>query len=300
MPFSKATKTKSKLRLAISGPGGSGKTYTSLALATVLAQGERFAVIDSERGSASKFAGIFDFDVDDEWPRGFPPEAYIAKLRAAADAKYPVVIIDSMSHEWEGDGGCFEIIDQLKSANPRGNDFTVWRTVTPRHKAFVEAILTFPGHVIGTLRSKTEYVLEANDQGKMVPRKVGLAPIQRNGFDYEFDVFASMDLDNTLRVEKTRCEALREPSSVWPKPGKGMADVLLAWLTDGVEPPTIETPSDQQVAEFNELIASKHFDAETVESWLRASGHVTWLNVPIDKFNKCVSAVRAMPEPAGA
>lgn len=229
--FKKATKTKARLRLAIVGPSGSGKTYSALAIGTRL--GSKVAVIDSERGSASKYAGVFAFDVVELTT--FGPDVYVSAIRAAAQAGYDVLVIDSLSHAWMGKDGALERVDKAAKREPRGNSFAAWRDVTPQHNALVDAILAAPMHVVVTMRAKTEYVLEEDSRGKKVPRKVGMAPVQRDGVEYEFDVVADMNLNNEFVVSKTRCPALA--GQVFDKPGEDVAAILRAWLSDGAEAP---------------------------------------------------------------
>ena len=227
--FTKATKSKSKLRMAIFGPAGCGKTYTSLTLATSMG---KTAVIDTERGSASKYADLFNFDVVELVD--FAPQRYIEAIHAAESAGYEVLVIDSLSHAWNAQGGVLDMVDRAAARSQSNNSFTAWRNVTPIHNSLVDAILNTPIHVIATMRSKTEYVLEINDKGKQIPRKVGLAPIQRDGMEYEFDVCGEMDWENNLVIGKTRCSALA--GAVIEKPGKALANTLVSWLSDGSEP----------------------------------------------------------------
>lgn len=227
LEFQPATKRTARARVALIGPAGSGKTYTSLAIATNL--GARVAVIDTEHGSASKYAGIFAFDVLEL--RDFAPATYVAALEAAEEAGYDVAVVDSLSHAWMGKGGALEQVDNAAKRSRSGNSFNAWREVTPQHNALVEAMLACRTHLIVTMRTKTEYVLEETDGGKKAPRKIGLAPVQRDGLEYEFDVTADLDLDNNLIVGKTRCPALK--GRLFNKAGEEMATILREWLTDG-------------------------------------------------------------------
>lgn len=228
--FQRATKRQAKLRMAIDGPSGSGKTFTALTFAFALARGGTVAVIDTERGSASKYAGQFpEFDALEL--ESFGPALYTDAIHAAEAAGYSVLVIDSLSHAWEGVGGALELVDQAKTRG--ANQFTSWKDVTPLHRRMVDAILQARCHVITTMRSKTEYVLEQNEKGKQVPRKVGMAPVQRQGIEYEFDVVADMDLEHHIVVTKSRCTAI--DSAVGTKPTGAFIDPLIAWLTDGAE-----------------------------------------------------------------
>lgn len=231
--FKTATKTKAKLKLALAGATGSGKTYSSLILARKLAgPSGRVALIDSERGSASLYADRFKFDVADLPDHSIA--TYERAIRAAADAKYDVLVVDSLSHEWMGKGGALETVDRMG-----GNKFTDgWRTVSPQHTAFMDQVLAFPGHVVATLRKKMEYVIVDNAKGKKEPQKVGLAPVQRDGVEYEFSVVLDMEIGGALTVAKTRCAALEEmKGSLRREDIEKVGDVLVAWLNDGAEPP---------------------------------------------------------------
>ena len=230
MTFKKATKEKSKLRLALIGPTGSGKTYSALAIAEGL--GDRVAVIDTERGSASKYAGIFNFDVLEL--ETFSVENYMAAIAEAVKAKYDVLVIDSLSHAWAGKDGILEFIDKKSAANPGGSSFMNWRSATPLHNKFVDSILAAPLHVIATMRSKTEWVVEKDDRGKSTPRKVGLAPVQRDGVEYEFDVIGDMTPEHRLVVSKSRIPGLAD--DVLDKPGRALGERLRAWLEEGNTP----------------------------------------------------------------
>ena len=225
--FKKAIKSQSKLRLALIGTSGSGKTFSALSIASNLTQ--NIAVIDTEHGSASKYADKFNFDVLEL--SSFHPQQYINAIQAASNAGYEVLIIDSLSHAWMGKDGALEQVDRIAKRSQNGNSFAAWRDVTPLHNQLVEAIVSSKCHLIATMRAKTEYVLEPNEKGKMAPRKVGMAPVQRDGLEYEFDVVADLDLDHNFIVSKSRCFELS--NQVINKPGQNVADILKNWLYSG-------------------------------------------------------------------
>ncbi len=243
MSFKKAQKFEAKLRLALAGPAGSGKTYTALILATALADGQPIAVIDTERGSASKYADLFSFDVMEL--DSFHPDKFVAGIHEAENAGYAVLVIDSLSHAWNGTGGLLEIVEAITKRSNSKNSFNAWGEATPIQNRLIDAITRSPLHIIVTMRSKTEYVVEVGSNGKTAPRKVGMAPIQREGFEYEFDVFADLDIENTLIVQKSRCPALS--GAVIAKPDARVADVLKAWLSG--EPAPAKAPSYLDVYE---------------------------------------------------
>lgn len=234
MQFKKATKQQAKLRLALIGLAGSGKTYSALSIASHLAPGGKIAVIDTERGSASLYADRFSFDTLDLDRHG--PEHYVEAIEAAEQAGYDVIVIDSLSHAWAGKDGALEQVDKIAKREGKSNNFTAWRDVTPKHNRLVDAMLSCKAHLIATIRSKMEYVLEKDERtGKSAPRKVGLAPIQRDGLDYEFTVVGDMNLDHALIISKSRCEAV-PVGEIIERPGEKLAKTLRDWLSSGTAP----------------------------------------------------------------
>ena len=232
--FTKAVKTEAKLRLAFTGPAGAGKTYSALAVATTLVPGGRVALLDTEHGSAAKYADIFDFDTAAMEPP-FHPDRYAEAISAAARAGYDVLVLDSMSHAWIGTGGMLDTVNDIARARYQGNTFAAWKDGTPIQNRLIEAILNAPLHIIATMRSKTEYSLTKDEKtGKTKPEKVGTAPVQRDGFEYEYDVIIDMGIDNVGVVNKTRCPALT--GAVIDKPGAALAATLRDWL-HGAPPP---------------------------------------------------------------
>jgi len=249
-PFRKAVKHDAKLRLAISGPSGSGKTYTLLTIAAAL--GGPFAVVDTEHGSASKYADIFEFGVLEL--NSYDPEHLIKIIDQAAEAGFRVLCIDSLSHFWMGKDGELEKVDRAARRMQNPNGFAAWKQVTPIHNALIDKIIGAPLHVLASMRTKTEWILDHDERtGKTVPRKVGLAPVMRDGIEYEFDVCGEMDQENTLQVTKSRCPKLA--GGVFPKPGKEFAEILQEWLCglpwDRVEPKPPERATDAHVGGQN-------------------------------------------------
>lgn len=231
MGFKPATKEASFARIALSGPSGSGKTFTALALATALS--DSVAVIDTERGSASKYVGLNGWQFDTTTPDKFSPLSLVSLLGEAAGAEYGCVIIDSLSHYWMGVEGMLEQADR-RARN--GNSFSGWKEVRPEERRMIDALVAYPGHVVVTMRSKTEYVIEENERGKKVPRRVGLKPEQRDGIEYEFDVVGDLDHDNTLTIVKSRIPTLAK--AVIALPGEELAAQIRDWLSDGEQGPT--------------------------------------------------------------
>jgi hypothetical protein len=230
LQFKKATKLESRLRLAFVGPAGSGKTYSALSVATGL--GGRIAVIDTERGSASKYADLFEFDVLEL--ESFAPTMFVQAIKAAESAGYDIIIIDSLSHAWIGRDGALEQVDNHARKDRGGNSFAAWRHITPKHNEMVDAIIGARAHVIATMRAKTEWVVEKDKNGKSVPRKIGLAPVQRDGLEFEFDLVGDLDIENCWTVTKTRCPAFT--GKLIERPGVQVAEVLKEWLRGAPRP----------------------------------------------------------------
>lgn len=242
-PFQKAVKHEAKLRMAIAGPSGSGKTYTALRFATAL--GGKIAVIDTEHGSASKYADLFDFDVLELDPP-YHPDRYIEAVTAAGKAGYDTVIIDSLSHAWFGAGGLLEIVDDFAKQSKSGNSYVAWKQGTPIQNRLIDSILAAPLHVIATMRAKQDYAIGRDDAtGKSTVTKLGLAPIQREGVEYEFDVYADMTVPaSDFVITKTRCPELS--GKVFNKPGENVIAILKPWLSGAKPAHWIDDPAKRR------------------------------------------------------
>ena len=232
--FRPAVKSRAKLRLALIGPAGSGKTFTALAVACRMVGGQagKVAVIDTEHGSAEKYADLFAFDT--LHLESFSPARYVEAIAAAVAAGYEVIIVDSLTHAWSGKDGALERVDRAAARSKSSNSFAAWRDVTPEHQKMVEAIVGAGAHVICTMRSKTDYVQEKDGNGRTVIRKVGLSPVQRDGMEYEFDLVGDIDDQHTMSVTKSRILPLAD--AVIKHPGSNLAVTLLEWLNAGPAP----------------------------------------------------------------
>ena len=198
MEIRKSERKKAKIKIGMQGPSGSGKTYSSLLLAKGLVDDwSKVVIIDTENNSADLYASLGDYNVITITPP-FTPEKYIDAIKVAQVHGMEVIIIDSISHEWDGIGGVLDI-----HGNMPGNSFANWAKVTPRHNAFIQAVLQTPCHFICTMRSKQDYVL-SDRNGKMVPEKVGLKSVTRDGTDYEFTLVFELDIKNLATASKDR------------------------------------------------------------------------------------------------
>jgi hypothetical protein len=232
MEIRKAERKKAKLRLGIAAPSGAGKTYSALLLAFGL--GGKVGLIDTEHGSGDLYAHLGDYDIIGiEAP--YTVTKYTQAIKAFEQAGYNTVIIDSLSHAWSGDGGLLD--KQGKMADRGTNSFAAWRTITPEHNALVDAMLSSPCHIIATMRAKQEYVLETNSKGKQEPKKVGMAPVQREGMEYEFTVMLDVDMNHIASASKDRT-SLFDGQYMKITPDTGA--MLLAWLETGVAVPVYD------------------------------------------------------------
>jgi hypothetical protein len=244
MTFKRAVKHNIKLRMSISGVPGGGKSWTMLTILEALAHGAPVAVLDSEHDSALKYADSFIFD-HQSLDGSFSLLRYIDKIKEAEAAEYQYLGIDGISHAWVGAGGALEQVDsvakrvQAARGKKEPNTFNAWSEVTPVQNQFIDTILSSPMHIIVTMRSKMDYVVD--QFGKAT--KVGIEPIQRGGVEYEFDICADMDTENTMIIQKSRCRALN--GQVIPKPDSRVAKVIEDWL---VGDPTLEEFDAQQLA----------------------------------------------------
>jgi len=232
----KAVRERVFLKIAVGGPTGSGKTWGAIGVAKGLAPTGKVLVIDTENRSASYYAGAtdspgaWDFDVV-EIEAPFTPTKYLEGLRAAIENGYEAVVIDSLTHEWNASGG---ILDQKSQKDARGgNSFTNWNDMKQIHNKFVETLLQSKIHVVVTLRSKMEYVMEEDANKKTQVKKIGLAPISSDGMEYEFGVFFDVDRNTHLAVATKDRTSLFEGRSVLL--GDEIGRELRTWRDSGAE-----------------------------------------------------------------
>lgn len=228
MQLRKAERRKVKIKLALQGVSGSGKTMSALLLAFgMTGDWEKIAVIDTENNSADLYAHLGEYLV---LPLSAPysPENYIKAIKVCENAGIEVIVIDSISHEWEGVGGILHIKDSMS-----GNSYTNWGKLTPRHNKFIQKILQSNCHIISTIRTKQDYVLEKNEKGKQVPRKVGMKGITREGMDYEFTCVLDIDLAHFATASKDRTGLFMDEPDF--KITSETGTKLLEWCNTGVD-----------------------------------------------------------------
>lgn len=243
MTFKKAERTQARLKIALTGPSGSGKTFSGLIIAAGI--GKKIAVVDTENGSASLYADMdkgplagISFDTLEVTPP-YTIAKYVEAIEAAEKAGYDVLIIDSISHAWAGEGG---LLDKKTALDARGgNSYTNWATITPEQERFKSRLLQADLHIICTMRSKQDYVLELNDKGKQAPKKVGLAPIQRDGMEYEFTTVLDLAMDHNAAASKDRTGLF---DGQLFKPTKETGAKIMKWLKAGK--PVAGKPAEEQ------------------------------------------------------
>jgi hypothetical protein len=228
MAFIKAERSQLYLRCALFGPSGSGKTMTALRMAKGIAEkmGVPIAVIDTESRSASKYADRFAFEVENLDKKTI--EHYLTSMNEAKEAGYKVLVIDSLSHAWRE---LTEEVDRITQASNNKNSILSWGKVGPKQKKLIEAILNYPGHIIVTMRSKTEWVIGEGKNGKIAPEKLGLAPEQGKGIEYEFDLLVEMNQNHHATITKDRTGKYQDETI--EKPGEDFGVALYEWLASG-------------------------------------------------------------------
>ena len=252
MEFRKAERKKAKVRLGLSAVSGGGKTYSSILIAKGLAKGDlsKVVVIDTENGSADLYANLGDYNVLPLLPP-YSPERYVEAIKTCENAGMEVIIIDSITHEWDGKGGMLDISNSMT-----GNSYTNWAVLTPRHQRFIDAILQSKCHVITTVRRKQDYEMVVNDKGKLAPQKVGLKEVTREGFEYELTVNIELDQKHNATAQKDRTGLFMDKPQFVPSEETGK--LILEWCESGVE--VIET-------DWAEAIQDCATEAEILEVW---------------------------------
>ena len=249
--FHKAERRKSKLRLAIAGPAGSGKTYSALQIAFGI--GGKIALIDTERGSAELYSHLGAYDVCTvEAP--FEPSKYVAAIKEAEKLGYDIIITDSLSHAWSGTGGLLDIHGKI--ADRGGNSWTAWRKITPQHNELVEAMLQSTSHIIATMRSKMEYA-QSEENGKKTVKKLGLAPVQKEGMEYEFTVFYEIDINHVATASKDRTSLF---DNKYFTPSKETGIILINWLNNAPDAKPLQAPKALPVTSGQTVKDNKQTD----------------------------------------
>ena len=271
MELRQAERRQAKIKMGLQAPSGAGKTYSALLLAYGLINDwSKIAVIDTENHSADLYAHLGNYKVL-ALEQPFSPERYIQAIEVCEKAGMEAIIIDSISHEWEGVGGILDIHGAMM-----GNSFTNWAKVTPRHNAFVQKLLQSSSHIIATIRSKQDYVLSEKN-GKMVPEKIGLKGVTREGLDYEFTIVLELDLKHQATATKDRTQLFMDKPSFIITPDTGKT--IKAWCESGAAP----TPAATSVEELKDMVR-KTVTVEALTALYRTYPETSKLLIP--EFNK--------------
>jgi hypothetical protein len=275
----KAEKHSVKLKMAIQGPSGSGKTEGALALATNFAPDAKILVIDTENDSASLYADRYNFDTI-SLTAPYTSDRYKKAMQVAAQNGYDVLIVDSLTQQWDGEGGILRRKEEKDRSG--GNSFTNWASFTPEHTGFMEFIKQLPVHTICTMRTKQAYVLEKNDRGKETPRKVGLDPIQRDGTEYEYTIVFDVNMVHRATTSKNRTTLFQTDDPIDLASPK-VAGEIRDWLANGLPP---EFADSVQVGKLWEACAASgktkdEVKAKFAEAKIQSPNHITldWYEV---------------------
>lgn len=261
--FRKAERKQAKIKIGLSAPSGAGKTYSALLMAYgMCGNWDKIAVIDTENGSAELYSNLGEYSVCPLTPP-FTPKKYIAAIHEAVDAGFEVLIIDSLSHAWSGEGGLLDMKDKATKASNSGNSFTAWRDITPEHNRLVDAILQSDIDVIVTTRAKSDYVI-TEDSGKKSIKKVGLAPIFRDGLEFELTVFFDLSQDHIATASKDRT-GLFDGQNFVPTIETGKQ--LVQWRNSGTA--AINLPKTKTEI-INKVLRGSEFNMDQVKEYIQS------------------------------
>jgi hypothetical protein len=279
----KARRSATKLRLLLTGPSGAGKTFGALLVAKGLGS-QRTIVIDTEQGSSDLYDRLHDFDVIDVAPP-FTPEAYIEAIDAAEAAGADCIVIDSISHEWNGKGGCLELVDEIARAKFKGNTWSAWSELTPRHRAFIDRMLRSSAHIIATGRAKTE-TAQVDDHGRKKVVKLGMKLESRDGAEYEFTTVLDIVHDGHFAVaSKDRTGIFGgDPKPIGVETGKAFAE----WLAGGT--PTVTPPSEKYL-QAGDYIAKASTEADLTKATRAIDGYVVAGQLTSGEWSRLTDAI---------
>ena len=259
--FRKAQRKQARLKIGLSAPSGAGKTYSALLIAHgICGDWSKIAVIDTENRSAELYSHLGEYSVCDIAPP-FTPKKYIESINAAVAAGFEVLIIDSLSHAWNGEGGLLDMQDKAQRASKSGNGFTAWREITPEHNRLVDAILQSNIDVIVTTRAKSEYIM-TDDNGKKNIKKVGLAPVFRDGLEYELTTFFDLSQDHIATASKDRT-GLFDSKNFIPSAETGKA--FANWRNGGAVGEPKDEPAQQTAYKETEQSVSEFIEGNNEE-----------------------------------
>lgn len=232
MALRKAQRKAAKIRLGLASPSGGGKTYSALLIAKGLAGSwDKVAVIDTENGSADLYSHLGDYNVL-ALTAPYDPKKYIDAIKECESAGMEVIIVDSITHEWSGVGGCLEMQQIAVEKQRVKNTYTAWKEITPLHQKFIDTILQSNCHIITTVRSKTDYLM-VNESGKNSIQKVGMAQVTRDGFEYELTISLDLDVNHRAIASKDRTGLFEGRPAFVPSEETGR--IIKEWCESGAD-----------------------------------------------------------------
>ena len=239
--FEIATRAKSKARIALTGSSGSGKTLSALYLAYGFTNDwSKIALVDTEHERGRFYANRDDLKTGAFLYASLTPpysaERYITYVTEASKAvgEDGVVIIDSFSHAWDNEGGVLDLKSQVEK-QPGKTSFSAWDEAGKVQNNLVNTILSVNCHTIITMRAKMAYAMEVNEKGKTVPVKIGLAPVQRENTEYEFDVCFQIAQNHIADISKDTTFLDGWSGVITPKLGSQLNCVTTASKTKSVQ-----------------------------------------------------------------
>jgi hypothetical protein len=283
-----AARERVKIMVGLSGIAGAGKTLSALKLAYGLTgDWTKIGVVDTENRSSLYYAGERTgawkwIDFNSKMKEGYHPRNWMQVIQYAESLGLQALILDSITHEWEGKGGCLELVETIGRSG-KGNSFTAWNQVTPLHRAFVDRMRESPLHIIATIRSKSDYVIEDGKDGKKTPRKVGMKTIQREGTDYEFGLIFDIDRSHHASCEKDRTGLFSERAPFII--GEDTGRELYEWANTGGEalkapppkPQQQQAKPQQQQRQAEQKRPLVRRDKQKEEVWSGTPYQLTWL-----------------------
>jgi hypothetical protein len=285
MQLRKATRQKAKIRLGLSAVAGGGKTFSALLIAKgMCGDWSKVALIDTENGSGDLYCHLGDYNVL-SLQAPYAPEKYVEAIKACENAGMEVIIIDSITHEWDGKGGCLEIVDQLTQGSSHKNSYIAWGKVTPRHQAFIDSILQSKCHVITTVRRKQDYEMTKGNDGKVKVEKAGLKEITREGFEYELTVNLELDHGHHATASKDRTGLFSGKPEFIPSEATGQ--MIMEWCENGVDPSIEINEAISKLANCNTVDDLKMFK-ETIS--IHVANSDAFKNAGKERMNQIINS----------
>ena len=280
--FKKASNAQKKIKLGLSGASGSGKTMTAIKIATNLET--PVALIDTERGSANVYGDLFNYDICEL--DFFSPQKYIEAINYAVNNGYKTIIIDSLSHCY------YWSLDEVNKSN---NSFQGWAKVRPLERALLDCMLKADAHIICTMRSKTEWVMEQDNRGRNIPKKIGTTPVQNKDIEYEFDIFGELTQDNILRITKTRCPQLNNRS--FPFAGDEIANILKKWTKENSSESLVFVKSNKkvdssQLKKLYETAEDLGLSNSEAKAIIQNYGYESSLDILLDDYQAIIEEIK--------